>query len=150
MRSIPLKLRRIPNELLDVSLCESINTDKIATKIGLKPITSEASEAAVFCIPYMYPIWYRKTDVNAIITKAFQSVALGDTFPSYIHIHAKRIGTAKEYLKNMTVNGRSNKSVARSLPTGHAIPQRTETINIIKLLTASLRVLKSSIIIRLS
>ena len=53
MRSIPLKLRKIPNELLEVNLCESIKTDKIATKMGLKPMTNEASEAAVFCIPYM-------------------------------------------------------------------------------------------------
>ena len=35
------------------NLCDRTKTDNIATKIGLKPITKEASEAAVLCMPYI-------------------------------------------------------------------------------------------------
>tara|TARA_Y100001968_G_C18986838_1_gene539503 strand:- start:31 stop:264 length:234 start_codon:yes stop_codon:yes gene_type:complete len=51
----PKKLKNIPNNALEENLCDRTKTDNIATNIGLKPITKEASEAAVLCIPYMYP-----------------------------------------------------------------------------------------------
>ena len=82
--------------------------------------------------------------------KTRRSATLGTTLPSLIHIQAKRIGTANVYLKNITVKGKSSKSVARIRPTGQANPQRTETVSINKFVVASLRVLKSSIIISLS
>ena len=61
----PKKLKHIPIIPFLVKLWDNIKTDKMETETGLKPIIKEASEAAVFCIPNMYPIWYKKTEVKA-------------------------------------------------------------------------------------
>ena len=51
----PVKLKNIPIIPFRVMLCESIKNDNSDTATGFKPIIKDASDAAVFCIPNMYP-----------------------------------------------------------------------------------------------
>ena len=51
----PVKLKNIPIIPFLVRLCERTKTDNNDTDTGLKPIIKDASYAAVFCIPNIYP-----------------------------------------------------------------------------------------------
>ena len=51
----PVKLKNIQSTPFIERICERIKTDNNDTDTGLKPFIKDASDAAVFCIPNIYP-----------------------------------------------------------------------------------------------